>query len=273
MSFQTRHELLARVAPRYREADRKEKTIILNEFIASTGYKRKYAIRLLCMREIPATKTIKRPRSRYYGKDVQEALLVAWAAANYIASKRLAPFLEELVPALERHGYIKLTEDVRTQLISISPATIDRLSRPWRSRDQLRGKSMTKSSTLLKHQIPVRTFADWEDTKPGFFEIDLVAHCGWSVEGSYLHTLVLTDIATGWVEYPALLYCGKHAVINALEHARQLIHFPILGLDSDNVLNLESSFFFGYTDPCSSNSLNQTKTQVASTIVGRLFLP
>jgi len=234
MSFQTSRELLARVAPRYREADCKQKTIILNEFIASTGYKRKYAIRLLSLPEIAPGKTIKRPRSRYYGQEVQEALLVAWAAANYIASKRLAPFLEELAPALERHGHLKLTEDVRTQLISISPATIDRILRPWRSRDKLHGISMTKSGTLLKHQIPVRTFADWEETAPGFFEADLVAHCGWSVEGSFLYTLMLTDIATGWVECLALLYRGKHAVINALEHARQLIPFPMLGLDSDN---------------------------------------
>jgi len=248
MSFQTRHELLARVVPRYREADRKQKTIILNEFIASTGYKRKYAIRLLSLPEIAPGKTIKRPRSRYYGQDVQDALLVAWAAANYIASKRLAPFLEELVPALERHGHLKLTEDVRTQLISISPATIDRILRPWRSRDKLRGISMTKSGTLLKHQIPVRTFADWEETSPGFFEADLVAHCGWSVEGSFLYTLVLTDIATGWVECLALLYRGKHAVINALEHARQLIPFPMLGIDSDNGSEFINAELIGYCE-------------------------
>jgi len=95
---------LAKVAPRYREANRKQKTIILNEFVESSDYKRKYAIRLLSLPEIPLAKQIKRPRSRYYGEAVQEALLVAWSATNYIASKRLAPFLEELVPALERHG-------------------------------------------------------------------------------------------------------------------------------------------------------------------------
>ena len=234
MSFQTRRELLEKVAPRYREADRRQKTIILNEFIASTSYKRKYAIRLFSLPEMPSVKTIKKPRPRFYGEAVQDALLVAWAAANYIASKRLAPFLEEFVPALERYGHLKLTEEVRTQLISISPATIDRLLQPWRSRDQLRGRSMTHSGKLLKHQIPVRTFADWEETSPGFFEADLVAHCGWSVEGSFLYTFVLTDIATGWIECLPLLYRSKHAVINALERARQLIPFPMLGLDSDN---------------------------------------
>jgi len=234
MSFQTNRELLARTAPRYREASRKQKTVILNEFIASTGYKRKYAIRLLCMREIPKVITIKRPRARYYGKEVEEALIVTWAATNYIASKRLAPFLEELVPSLERHGHLKLTDKVRSQLISISPATIDRILRPQKRCDQLRGKSLTRSGNLLKHQISVRTFADWEDKKPGFFETDLVAHCGWSMEGSFLYSLVLTDIATGWVECLALLYRSKEAVIRALECARQLIPFPMLGLDSDN---------------------------------------
>lgn len=234
MSFQSRRELLAKVAPRYREANRKQKTIILNEFVESSDYKRKHAIRLLSLPEIPLAKQIKRPRSRYYGEAVQEALLVAWSATNYIASKRLAPFLEELVPALERHGHLKLTEEVRTQLISISPATIDRILRPLRSGDQLRGKSTTKSGSLLKRQIPVRTFSDWEETTPGFFEVDLVAHCGWSTEGSFLYTIVLTDIAIGWVECLPLLHRSKHAVINALEHARQLIPFPILGLDTDN---------------------------------------
>jgi len=135
MSFQSRRELLAKVAPRYREANRKQKTIILNEFVESSDYKRKHAIRLLSLPEIPLAKQIKRPRSRYYGEAVQEALLVAWSATNYIASKRLAPFLEELVPVLERHGHLKFTEEVRTQLISISPATIDRILRPLRSGD------------------------------------------------------------------------------------------------------------------------------------------
>jgi len=104
MSFQSKRELLAKVASQYREAPCKQKTIILNKFIASTAYARKYAIRLLSHPEIATAKTIKRSRPRFYGKAVQEALLVAWASVNYIASKRLAPFLEELVPALERYG-------------------------------------------------------------------------------------------------------------------------------------------------------------------------
>ncbi len=234
MSFQARRELLVQVAPRYKEADRKEKSLILNEFMSSTGYSRKYAIRMLSQREIGPVWEIRRPRQRYYGAEVQAALHVAWAAANFIASKRLAPFLEELVPRLEFHGYLTLSDDVRSQLLRVSPATIDRILGPTRAEGQPHGVSTTKSGILLKHQIPVRTFADWEEKKPGFFEADLVAHCGTSTAGAFLNTLVLTDIATGWVECFALLHKSQHGVIQAIDRARQLLPFKILGIDTDN---------------------------------------
>jgi hypothetical protein len=234
MSFQGKRELLAQVAPRYREANRKEKSVILNEFIASTGYARKYAIRLLTMRVISLPCPIRRPRARRYGKEVQGALTIAWSATNYIGSKRLAPFLEELVPALEQHGHLKLSDEVRAQLCRISHATIDRILRPLSAGEAPRGISTTKRGTLLKHQVPVRTFADWNEIQPGFFEADLVAHCGRSAEGAFLHTLVLTDIATAWVECLPLRYRSQHAVIQALDQARRLLPFPLLGLDTDN---------------------------------------
>ena len=232
MSFQAKRELLANVAPRYRVENKKRKSIVLNEFISATGYSRKYAIRLLSSKQIPVVKRIKKPRPRFYNNDVQEALKIAWAAANYIASKRLAPFLTDLVAALERHGHLNLNDETRSQLISISPATIDRILKPIRNNG--RSMSTTKPGKLLKHQIPIRTFTDWEDEEPGFFEADLVAHCGWSMEGEFLHTLVLTDIATGWVECMALPYRSGSAVVHALDKAQQLIPFPILGIDTDN---------------------------------------
>lgn len=234
MSFQGKRELLAQVSPRYREANRTQKTIILNEFIASTGYARKYAIGLLTLPVIPPAAPIRKPRPRLYGKEIQEILRITWAAANYIASKRLAPFLVELVPALERHGHLQLTEEVRAQLLRISPATIDRLLQPLYAGSSPKGISTTKSGLLLKNQVPVRTFADWTENRPGFFEADLVAHCGWSIEGSFLYTLVLTDIATGWIECLPLLHRSKYAVVQALEQARGLLPFPVLGLDTDN---------------------------------------
>jgi hypothetical protein len=126
MSFRSKRELLVQVAPRYREAGRQQKSVILDEFVASTGYARKYAIRMLTMPVIPRAASIARPRKPTYGAEVQEALRVAWSAANFIGSKRLAPFLEELTSVLERNGHLQLSDQARQQLIAISPATIVR---------------------------------------------------------------------------------------------------------------------------------------------------
>ena len=132
MSYQSRRELLAQVFSRYREAHRKKKSIILNEFIASSGYSRKYAVRLLGKPMAERLAPIKRQRLRSYGAEVQEALQILWAASNFISSKRIAPFLEELVPTMERHGHLVVSEAARSQLISISPTTIDRILHPFR---------------------------------------------------------------------------------------------------------------------------------------------
>src|SRR5947209_6818756 len=193
MSFVAKRELLAQVAPRYRDATGSRKSHILDEFVAATGYARKYAIRLLSEPGPPPVHVIHRPRARHYGRDVQEALAVAWAAANYVCTKRLVPFLPELVASLERHGHLSLSDEARTQLLHISPATADRLLQPLRQHDQVRGVSTTKPGSLLRHQVPVRTFNDWNDTRPGFLEADLVAHCGPRAERKDLYTLVLTD--------------------------------------------------------------------------------
>ena len=233
MSFQAKRELLAICASRYRESTTSEKTGILNEFVASAGYARKYAIQLLTHPPQGAVKPIRRSRAHHYGVDVQLALTTAWMASNCICAKRLVPFLPELVPVLERHGHLTLSTETRAGLLSLSAATADRLLRPLRP-DTLRGRSTTKPGRLLKHQVPVRTFADWNDVQPGFLEADLVAHCGSSVEGSYLQTLVLTDIATAWTECLPLLQRSQEAVIQALTQARKLLPFAMLGLDTDN---------------------------------------
>lgn len=234
MSFKTRRELLIQLMPRYREASRKQKKFLLDEFVLSTGYSRKYAIRLLSLKKISNVEKISRSRPRYYGSEEQEIIKLAWSAANFISSKRLAPFLKELIPTLERHGYLIVSDDVRDKIISISASTIDRILNNYRKSKNSQGISTTKSGILLKNQITVRTFADWEETSPGFFEGDLVAHCGSTTEGSYLSTLVLTDILTGWTECLPLLFHNQDSVAAALDNAMALIPFPFLGLDTDN---------------------------------------
>lgn len=259
LSFQSKRELLFQVAPRYREMSGKEKSTILDEFVAVTGYDRKYAIRLLSRPIRMINKEIRRPRERRYGPEVQQALAVAWTAANCICAKRLVPFLPNLIPSLEAHGHLTLSDDVRLQLLALSPSTADRILADLRPRERGRGTTATKRGTLLKHQIPVRTFADWDDAQPGFFEVDAVAHCGASVEGMFLWSLVLTDVSTGWTECLALHHRSQDAVISALDIVRELLPFPLLGFDSDNGGEFIN---FGVLDYCQREGITFTRGRV-----------
>jgi hypothetical protein len=181
----------------------------------------------------PSNPHLSTPADAETRPEVQHALFLVWHAANRICAKRLIPFLPTLVEALERHEHLHLTEECRSLLLSMSAATADRLLRSQRKLTK-RGLSTTRAGTLLKQQIPVRNFAEWEETRPGFLEVDLVAHCGTNIEGGYLYTMTLTDVATGWTECLPLLYRSREAVLAALQRARTLFPFPIRGIDTDN---------------------------------------
>ncbi len=234
MSMTSKRELLTSVSPRYVIATGADKARMLDEFVATTGYHRKYALALLHHPPPPRAKPIRRSRAKTYTPTVQRALVRLWEIADRICSKRLVPGLPDLLDALERHGELTLDPPTRALLRSLSPATADRLLAPTRRAVLPRGRTTTRPGSLLKHQIPIRTFADWDDDRPGFLEIDLVAHGGESASGEYLHSLVLTDIATQWTECIALPNRGEQAVGTAIAHARTLLPVPVLGLDSDN---------------------------------------
>ncbi len=234
MSMTSKRELLAVVSPRYVTATGAEKDRILAEFVATTGYHRKYALALLNHPPRSRSRPVTRPRAKTYTPAVQRALVRLWEIAGRICSKRLVPGLADLLDALERHDELTLDAPTRALLLSLSPATADRLLAPTRRAALPRGRTTTKPGSLLKHQIPIRTFADWDDNRPGFLEIDLVSHGGESASGEYLHSLVLTDIRTQWTECIALPNRGEQAVSTAIAHARTLLPVPMLGLDSDN---------------------------------------
>src|SRR5712691_1547299 len=257
MSFRAKRELLVQVAPRYRAARHGERSAILDEFIAVTGYDRKYAIRVL-LGPIQPPAPIRRPRRAYYGREVQEALASAWLAANGICAKRLVPFLVELIPTLERHGHLSLTDEVREQLLAVSSATADRLLRPLR---HPHGLTTTKPGRLLKKQIPIRTFTEWNDVQPGFLEADLVAHCGGSLEGAFLYTLTLTDVATTWTECLPLLHRTQHGVVHAVQRARGMFPFALLGIDTDNGSEFINEELLAY---CTTEQLTFTRGRVAN---------
>lgn len=232
MSLTSCRELLERLVPRYRISTWKEKGRILDEFVSGSGYHRKHAVELL-NHGIPKRASKKRMPPRRYDEGVRLALVTVWKAANRICSRRLMPFLPEFVAALERFGHLSLIGEVRERLLAMSPATADRLL--YHERHPAGSTiSTTRRGKLLKHQIPVRTFFDWNDLAPGFVEADLVAHCGECAEGAYLNTLTLTDIATGWTECLALIRRSEADVSAAIHTVRQRLPFPLLGLDTDN---------------------------------------
>ena len=232
MSQKSKQELVKRLHPRYLHASRAEKTKILDEFVAIIGCHRKHAIRVL-HKGAPNCPRERRGRQRTYTGAVVSALVEIWRICGCICGKRLQPFLPEMVKTLERHGELKLDEETKTLLLQISAATIDRRLRPFRMQSG-RGLSTTKPGTLLKQSIPVRTFADWDDVKPGFTEIDLVAHCGQSTHGVYLNTLTAVDIVTGWTECLVLSHRSQQSVSTAVQALQSRLPFPLLGLDCDN---------------------------------------
>jgi hypothetical protein len=232
MTGKGKRELLEAVRPRYRRANKPEKVHILDEFVANTGYHRKYAIRLL-KQDVKPRRKKKAGKPKVYQGEVVIALIKIWAICGEICSRRLHPFLPEMVSVLERHAELKLSVEAKHLLLRMSRATIDRCLKSVRQQPR-RGLSTTKPGTLLKQAIPVRTFAEWQDTRPGFVEIDLVAHCGDSAHGEYLNTLNVVDLATGWCECLALANRSQSQVTAAMRRLRHRLPFPLLGIDSDN---------------------------------------
>jgi len=244
MSLGSKKELTETVRNRYLKARKQEKGRILDEYVASTGYHRKYAIRLLRHGRKPKGMKKKGKQKKYQGEVIQ-VLITIWEICGRICSKRLQPFLPEMVRVLERFHEIDVSDETKALLLQMSSATIDRCLRKERF-EHRQGLSSTKPGTLLKHQIPIQTFTPWQDERPGFMEIDLVAHCGGSLEGQFLYTLTATDIATGWTECIAVPKKTQLAVSAAVQHLRQRLPFPLLGVDSDNGSEFINDTLFRY---------------------------
>jgi len=232
ISMATRDELVRAVSERYGGANREERGRILDEFAAVTGLHRKHAVRLL-RGGAPDRRCGPRPGRRVYDVAVREALVVVWEASDRVCGKRLRPLVPLLIDAMERHGHLQLAPEVRGGLLAMSAATIDRALREVRGQAG-KGRRRASPSAGVRRSVPVRTFADWDDPAPGFMEADLVAHSGPTAEGSFVQTLTLTDIATGWRECAPLLVREQTLLTEVLGEVRKRLPFPLLGFDTDN---------------------------------------
>ena len=255
LTMRERHAVIREQAPRFQKASKSERSQILDQITRLTGYTRCYAAFVLrtCGKKhlkildegtrrvvfvvghCRAVGAKRRRRRHYEGKGFFTALRQLWALSDGLCGKRLVAFIREVLPLLESQGSLTITQEtLRRQLLTVSPATVDRLLAKTRAQARLKTRSTTRPGTLLKHHIPVRTFADWNDTRPGFCEADLVAHDGGSSFGEYGQTLNLTDVATAWMEMRALKNKAQIHVFQALQDIRTQLPFPLLGLDSDN---------------------------------------
>ena len=255
ISKQTKHELLEVLRQRYQQAPKLEKTTILDEFVAIASCHRKHAIRLLAGVDPVVHEPPTLPR-RIYSEAVREALIVLWEAADRICGKRLKAILPGLISALERNGHLAVDPIVRQHLLAVSPATIDRLLAPIRGTAGRRRKR--KPATKSSRQIPIRTFADWKEPEPGFLEVDFVAHCGDSMQGTFLWSLVATDVCSGWTEAVPLVAREQFLVIEGLAVMRRQFPVPIRGIDTDNDSAFINETLQGY---CQEQQLEFTRSR------------
>ena len=237
-------------AREYRKASKKEKGRILSTLVKQTKLNRVYAGWLLRTwgKKVWFTidgqpvgvvvgasrkwRVLRRPR--LYGQSVAEAVRKIWYLFDSMCGKRLAVVLRTTVDSLIEAGELKVSSTVRQQLLCISPATIDRLLAGERKKLRLKGRSLTKPGTLLKHQIPIRTFSQWNENRAGFLEIDMVGHEGGDPHGDFALTLDATDVATGWTEMRAVRNKARRWALEALRLIRTRLPFPMQGIDSDN---------------------------------------
>jgi hypothetical protein len=257
----SRHDLVRALAPRYAHAGKGEKGQILDQVCEVTGYTRKYVLMLL-KHPPPEAPPVKRTRRRSpsYGSAEVELLQLCWLMTDGICAKRLAPFLPELLRRLRRWYALRgVPTEVQARVAGLSAATIDRALRPYRTQaHKRRGLSTTQAGTRLKRQIAIRTFADWAEARPGFLEMDLVAHCGWSGAGPFLYTLSLVDVASGWVACAGLRDKRAETVFCALQRLEADLPFAILGLDSDNGSEFINQVLVDY---CTSQGVTFTRSR------------
>lgn len=243
MGTVSKREYLQAILLRYRQAHKKGKQAILDEFCQVCGYNRKYAIRLLRRKPHRVGKR-PGPRPRYSPDQILLPLKRFWLATDQMCSKRLVAALPLWLPFYERE-YGPLPAQLQAQLLTISPATIDRLLKPVRVRVKRRGLSGTRPGTLLKNQIPLQPHR-WDVHQPGFLEADTVAHCGNSLAGDFVWSLTLTDLFSGWTENRATWNKGAHGVMTQVRDIELHLPFPLLGFDCDNGSEFLNHHLFRY---------------------------
>lgn len=231
MTKKDKHAVVRAFSKQYKHARKNEKSKLLNRLVLTTGYSRKHLMEILPNPPKLRKRKKRIQESRYI--QIIKSLRTLWTTSNYACGQRLKPMILSYIAALRRHKELIVSSEERKLLLQISSATIDRLLTHDRKRINVKGRSRTKPGSLLKHQIPIKMWTDWDNTKVGFLELDSVHHCGVSLYGDYIYTLDTTDVATGWNECCAHLGKGEYRTLAALETIKRRLPFPLLGIDFD----------------------------------------
>ena len=263
MNMHTKHELAKEILRRYLGASKEEKTKILDEFSANTGYNRNYAITKL--RTLQMTNHLKdsvagkhvRNRERKYDGYVEAVVEQIYEALGGIGSRRIHPLIKTMLEKGIDFGHIK-TDPITVMKVKImSRSTLDRMITRVRERNAIKGISTTRPGALLKSEIPLR-IGVWEETDPGFSEIDLVAHCGDNGAGMFVSTLNTTDIATMWFEAEPVMGKAQERVISGMEEIKNRLPFKLAGIDSDNGSEFINRQLYDY---CLKNKIIFTRSR------------
>ncbi|MGH3635647.1 MAG: integrase catalytic domain-containing protein [Mycobacterium sp.] len=245
LSMSSRAEITARFARAYVKASKADRGQILDQVVGVTGWSRDNARRRLRAAARPpgagrqVAKRARRQRMPKYSYDALKVLQKVWAATGGQCGRYLAASMTLQLDGLERHGELVPGQDryslqVRAELLAMSSATIDRYLRGAKARDQIKGKSTTKASPLLRSSITIRKATDEVEASPGFFEGDTVAHCGPTLKGEFARTLNLTDMHVGWVFTRTVRNNAHTHILDALKAGVHEIPYEVTGLDFDN---------------------------------------
>jgi hypothetical protein len=259
ISMGARREVVSAVVERYRSAKRSEKGRILDELCATTGWHRKHAVRALRQRTVTLSEVVApRERRRRYGATIKDALTALWEASDRVCGKRLKVMIPTLLPALEQHGRLKLGQADGDRVLAISAATIDRLLGDVKVAASGGKRRRAGFYSAIRREVPIRTFNDWKGPPPGFCEVDMVAHGGTSVAGSFIQTLTMVDVATGWTECLPLVTRDGSLVVEAINRAQSLFPWLLRGVDFDN----DSAFMNDVVVPwCREQQLEVTRSR------------